>query len=428
MIAKITKGASFAGLANYLHGPGREQEHFYGLAEGGQVIGGNLMVEGDRDGHRWAKDMHAAASRREDIERPVWHMSLRAAPTDPRLTDAQWRDIAQAHAEHMGWSSHPWVVVRHGEDHVHVVVCRVDFDGHVWSHRNDRYKAREASLQVEKQYRLRSTEKDAPQRARARSYAEPVREKVPSNLTQGEFRRGERTGKTPERLSLAATVRASRDHAVRVGGGVAEFEAALRENGVQFRANVASTGRVSGYSFHQPGHVDAKGEPIWLKASDLDRSLSWGKLSKALSSPPPQRIPMPQVEPKRFLERSASYEARVQAAKVQAVQEFRAKSAKTMHANLAKTHVRHALDWQGRKTEKTAKAKTWALNVHKRAQERAQVKEMMAARATWAPKPQDVLKAPSSPAYQLGAQTARAMIAAMQDPDNSRNRGRGMSR
>lgn len=137
---------------------------------------------------------------------------------------------------------------------------------------------------------------------------------------------------------------------------------------------------------------------------------------------------MPQVEPKRFLERTSTYEARVQAAKTQAVQEFRAQSVKTMNSSIVGASVRNGLEWAGRKRVKADNAKTWALNVHKRAQDRAQVTEMMAARATWAPKPQDTFKAPSSPAYRAGAQAARAVIAAMQGPDGRRRRGQNMSR
>lgn len=418
MIAKISNGAKFAGLAAYLHGPGRENEHAYGLSEGGQVIGGNLLVEGDRDGHRWAQDMRAAAQTRPDIDKPVWHMSLRAAPGDPVLTDAQWRDIAQTHAKTMGWGGYPWVMVRHGEDHVHVVVSRVDYDGKVWSRSNDRYKAREASLQVERDYRLTST---------ARTVS-PDR-KHTAKLSQGEFRRAERTKTPPERTQVAAQVRAARAHAQRMGGGREHFEDALNEAGVQWRANVASTGRMNGYSFHAPGHVDAQGEPVWWKASELDRSLSWGRLSKALAAREVE-VKVPPVAPKRLLERGSAHQERVQAATVAAHQKHRAASLDTMHRGLGQHHLSARLFWTSRTTKTANQAKTWALNVQNRTARRAELERTMkTARTSYPlpPNPTDTLPrdvAPTSATFKAGA---RAALEAMRDPEG-RGRGRGMSR
>ncbi|GAB77853.1 hypothetical protein SAMN05421595_0363 [Austwickia chelonae] len=79
---------------------------------------------------------------------------------------------------------------------------------------------------------------------------------------------------------------------MRIGGGREAFEAALTENDVQWRANVASTGRMNGYSFRDTGHVDAAGKPVGLKASDLDREAVLGRLPKDLVLRPVQvRVP-----------------------------------------------------------------------------------------------------------------------------------------
>ncbi|QRE83807.1 hypothetical protein F1734_25855 (plasmid) [Rhodococcus ruber] len=37
--------------------------------------------------------------------------------------------MAQTVAERMGFATHPWVAVRHDDDHIHLAVSRVDFVG-----------------------------------------------------------------------------------------------------------------------------------------------------------------------------------------------------------------------------------------------------------------------------------------------------------
>jgi hypothetical protein len=58
----------------------------------------------------------------------------------------------------------------------------------------------------------------------------------------------------------------------------------LATHGVRFRVNVsASTGRVSGYSYHLPGHHDRGGAWVWLKGSQLGRDYSWAGTEARLS-------------------------------------------------------------------------------------------------------------------------------------------------
>lgn len=54
----------------------------------------------------------------------------------------------------MGFAEHPWVMVRHGADHVHVVVSRVSDEGEVWHGRNDRRAAQSACTQLEDRFGL----------------------------------------------------------------------------------------------------------------------------------------------------------------------------------------------------------------------------------------------------------------------------------
>lgn len=158
MIAKITRGFRVGDLAAYLHGPGKANEHTYTrdarTFSGGVVIGGNLGREGDTNGTGWAQDVRAAAGTRPEIVKPVWQVSLRVAPGDRRLSDQEWADAGQTFAERMGFAEHPWVMVRHGEDHVHIVTSRVSEVGQVWHARQDYRHAQRAATQLEQEYGL----------------------------------------------------------------------------------------------------------------------------------------------------------------------------------------------------------------------------------------------------------------------------------
>jgi len=316
VIAKITRGARARDLAAYLHGPGNKEEHVYDGRAGGAVIGGNLGLHGSRDGSTWATLLSEAARVRPDITRPIWQVSLRCAPGDRVLSDAEWAAAAGVFAEAMGFvdpigsdvevrASQPWVVVRHGADHVHIAVSRVGFDGQVWHARQDYRQAQAACMQLEQDYGLAT----APRRST------PDTQRMPDHqLKAGEWRRGQRTGAAPERVQLAERVRAAVDAAA--GAGRDGFETALDRAGVGYRANTAATGRVSGYSFTLPGHVDPDGAAVWFRASQLDRGLSWSKVAPVLETP--LAAPVVAVA-KKTLETRAHHERRVEAAQADAL-------------------------------------------------------------------------------------------------------------
>lgn len=306
MIAKISAGSDPKGLAAYLHGPGKATPHSYRneagrLIVGGKVICGTVPVTA-KNQLRWGRDFDRAAKSNVRVKKSVWHCSLRCAPGDRTLTDAEFSDIAQTVAERMGFENHPWVAVRHDEDHIHIAVSRVDFEGSTWKNSHDRWKVVEVMREVEQQHRL--IQVASPERARGRQ------------ISTGEQRKAERTGKVPQRDGLREIVLAARD--ISAGQGMEAFEAVVARNPfkatVEFRRNVASTGRMNGYSFRMAGYNDTEGKQIWLPASKLSRDLSWSKLEKVLDGDvPDRRIPESEL-PKKRLERTAQFEERRQVA------------------------------------------------------------------------------------------------------------------
>lgn len=114
----------------------------------------NIGAEGQTDPRWWAGELRKALNTRPEIKNPVWHASLRNTNADRTLTNEEWADAGQSFAEDMGYTEHPWVMVRHGDDHVHIVVSRVDDVGEVWHARNDRRAAQTSCSKLEKAYGL----------------------------------------------------------------------------------------------------------------------------------------------------------------------------------------------------------------------------------------------------------------------------------
>ena len=158
MIAKITRGNNPGDVGAYLHGPGKANEHVYEIGgvkqSGGIVVASNVGMEGHLDPSKWAGELRKAIRTRPEIKNPVWHVSLRNTAQDRTLSDAKWADIGQSFAEDMGFDGHPWVMVRHGDDHVHLVVSRVSDTGEVWHARNDRRAAQSACARLEREHGL----------------------------------------------------------------------------------------------------------------------------------------------------------------------------------------------------------------------------------------------------------------------------------
>lgn len=201
MIAKITRGQRVGDIAAYLHGPGKSDEHYYVKDKrrhaGGMVIASNIGVEGATDPGEWTADLRQAQSRRPDINKPIWQASLRLAPEDRLVDDREWADIASRFMDAMGVGEHPWVAVRHGKDHVHVVVSRVSDIGNVWHGRNDRRVAQRACTELEQRHGFvqaprRKTQARRPvveQRERWREKSQSITEDRSVPAEQRELRR-----------------------------------------------------------------------------------------------------------------------------------------------------------------------------------------------------------------------------------------------
>lgn len=267
MIANITKGRKAVGALIYDFGPGRRDEHVNPRIVAGNVTGTPMQV---------ARAIDHTARLRPEITAPIWRASLSLPDEDGILPDGQWATIAEDFIEAMGFDGAPWVAVRHGDDHIHLTVSRVDWSGQLLTDRWDYRRARQAADRLEEEHGL--------VRARDRFRAEGPQ--VRNNELEAARRRGRGLddGVPPEREELRRIVREVRDASR--GLGRAAFESGLEDAGVSFRANVASTGRMNGYSFTLAGWTDGSGAQVWVPASKVAKDLRWAQLHQVLGDGP----------------------------------------------------------------------------------------------------------------------------------------------
>nr|AUG89276.1 mobA [Aeromonas sobria] len=249
MKAKIVRGSGFRGVLDYTL-----------KKSGGELLGGSTT--GSMTGatpRQLAAEFGAVRKLRPDIEKPVWHCSL-ALPAGEVIEPDRWLAIASDFMTEMGFSDRtPYVVVRHHDtdhDHIHIVASRIDVAGQVWLGQWEARAAIEATQRLEGLYGLTPTDGLGTERAEVKG------------LTRGEIEMAISTGLEPPRQRLQRVVAAAAEGRPTVP----QFVERLQLAGVGVRANIASTGRLSGFSFEIDG--------IAFTGRNLGASFSWSGLQK----------------------------------------------------------------------------------------------------------------------------------------------------
>ena len=232
MIAAVSKPATCERSTHYLLGkPGARLLDYSTASDRPQEI---------------IQELNLNSARSSRVEKPFFHASLRPAPGET-LSDEDWQTIGRRFLAHMGYGDCPGFVVLHTDapqDHIHVFASRVRWtDGKVVPDSFDYHRAMDFARQIEQEFGLRVV----PHRTDRRTVPGP-----------------------PDEDSIRRSVLAAIDRAAEGRPTVSALVERLREQGVEIRANVASTGRVSGISFEREGYV--------FKGSSLGRSYSWAGL------------------------------------------------------------------------------------------------------------------------------------------------------
>jgi hypothetical protein len=253
MKAKISRGNSFKGAVNYVLDLGKKATHTKEPA----LISSNMSAEYMQD---FTKEFVHISNLREDIKKPVWHCSL-TLPTNEKLSKEDWEKVSNSFLKRMeiDTNNHQYICIRHNDtdhDHVHILINRVGLDSTIWFGRHELPKAIEATQQIEKEFNLSLT----------KGYEHKAEIK---KLSDKEINMAIRTGEEPPRQYLQNTIN---EILKQKNITAPDFAKRLEDFGINVRANLASTGKMNGFSFEYNG--------ISFKGQDLGQKYKWSELQK----------------------------------------------------------------------------------------------------------------------------------------------------
>ncbi|MEU2223368.1 relaxase/mobilization nuclease domain-containing protein [Streptomyces sp. NPDC018347] len=268
MIPRVhTRGTRTIGLLHYLYGPGTHEEH---IDPHLVAAWDGLAPDPGRDPDATYGDLQrlldqpvmALPESRRPAEH-VWHLSVRAAPEDPILSDEQWGEIARRMVAATGIAPDGddaacrWAAVRHADDHIHIIATIVREDGRQARLRQDGKRSQAAARKIEIDYglrRLHAGDGTAAQRP-----------------TSAERHKAQREGrKRTAREELRETVR----RAVAGTASTEEFFDRLAAAGLLIRKRIAPSGDLLGYKVALPDDRNKDGEPVFYSGSKLAPDLS----------------------------------------------------------------------------------------------------------------------------------------------------------
>ncbi|HFW5233333.1 TPA: relaxase/mobilization nuclease domain-containing protein, partial [Salmonella enterica subsp. diarizonae serovar 50:k:z35] len=257
---KIKRGKSFAGVVQYALKPGAHHK------SDPVVIGGNMIGNLAMD---LIAEFNGSKQLRPDVEKAVWHNSLRL-PDGESLTIEQWRSFVDDYMKKIGFSdTHLRCYVLHDDSagqHIHIIASRIDLNGgKLYLGRNENLISTRIISELEIAHGLTVTKT-----ATAITPKQPKRRKVSRN----EQMLSERTGLPSPKEALQQIL----DKSLADKPDLLTFIKRLEDSEVGWTANVASTGKMNGFSFEYAG--------IAFKASQLGKSYSWANLQKQLNYNP----------------------------------------------------------------------------------------------------------------------------------------------
>ncbi|HFX4291475.1 TPA: relaxase/mobilization nuclease domain-containing protein, partial [Escherichia coli] len=256
---KIKRGKSFAGVVRYALKPGSHHKSDP-IVIGGNMLGGSAL--------ELISEFNGTKQLRPDVQKAVWHNSLRLPDTES-ISNDQWVTIADDYMKRMGFSdTHLRCYVLHDDDgqHIHIIASRIDIaGGKLYLGKNENLISTRIISELEIAHGLTVT-KTAP----SITPKQQKRRKVSRN----EQMLSERTGLPSPKEALQQIL----DKSLADTPDLLTFIKRLEEAEVSWKANIASTGKMNGFSFEYTG--------IAFKASQLGKSYSWANLSNRLNYNP----------------------------------------------------------------------------------------------------------------------------------------------
>lgn len=257
---KIIRGDGFLGVLRYAILRDAKHQECPGRILGGNLSGFNIEELAQQFKEIWKV--------RPDIVRPVWHNSLRL-PAGEQISDSKWVQIADEYMARMGFTTeHARCYVQHDDldgQHIHIVACRIGLSGNVFLGKNENLKSTRIISELESKYGLIPT--------KAPALDELNRIIMPARATpkKGELELAVRTGIASPKMRLQTII----DAALSGKPSIFQFISRLELSGVTVLPNVASTGRMNGFSYQ----IDS----IAYKGSTLGNRYTWQTLQKEIT-------------------------------------------------------------------------------------------------------------------------------------------------
>ncbi|HHI2273269.1 relaxase/mobilization nuclease domain-containing protein [Klebsiella pneumoniae] len=255
---KIKRGKNFAGVVFYALRPASHHK------TPPSVIGGNM--DGSNAGELIA-EFNATKALRPDVAKPVWHNSLRL-PKNEALTDAQWSEIADDYMSRMGFSeTHLRCYVLHDDaagQHIHIIASRIELSsGKLYLGKNENLISTRIIQDLEQDYQLTRTK--GPKASPAAPSPKPKLKK-----SRNEMMIEKRTGE----LCPKGFIQNALNELLDTRQSINDFVQQLVAQNIRPIPNIASTGRMNGFSFEYNG--------IAFKASQLGKGYSWSALQSRI--------------------------------------------------------------------------------------------------------------------------------------------------
>jgi|GEM_PF-4142761 len=266
---KIKRGVLFRGVLVYVF----DRKNGNAINPG-QLVDSNMAGQ---DIDELTKEFTSIRNKRKDIEKPVWHNSLRL-PKGDKLTNKEWSVIVEVYLNLLGLdtSNFQYVCILHDDEdgqHVHIIANRVGIDGSVFLGRNENIISTRVISELEKEFCLTATKNLNYAKDADGNYS------IAPNNTIGE--RKEVKASKPE---LAMEKRKQEDNksylnpktklsilinkALDGGATTEQFITRLEKSGIKVIANVSKSGLMNGFSFEIENQT-FKGSQVKASWSDL---------------------------------------------------------------------------------------------------------------------------------------------------------------
>ncbi|HCQ9307579.1 TPA: relaxase/mobilization nuclease domain-containing protein, partial [Klebsiella pneumoniae] len=283
---KIKRGKQFAGVV------------LYSLKSGSHhkitpyIIGGNMTGSTAAE---LISEFEGTRLLRPGVAKPVWHNSLRL-PKGETLSVRQWAAFADDYMTRMGFTeTHLRCYIMHDDSdgqHIHIIANRINMvGGKLYLGKNENLISTRIISELEKVHKLTQTT------SAISSHSQEKRK--PS---RNELMMAERTTTPCPRSTLQSLI----DNALTGRPDLLTFIAMLEKVDVSCKPNIASTGKMNGFSFQYQG--------IAFKASQLGKKYGWSSLQTLIDfvpehltllkqaqkptvpAPVPLTVPMPSCE------------------------------------------------------------------------------------------------------------------------------------